>query len=82
MGLLDDLTNENNFLHVRRAWCSVCALISKLSKEEAKALQDRMDNPSVSHRALSKILKTNGHDVTEGTLGRHRRGDCQGVAKG
>ena len=82
MGLLDDLNNENNFLHSRRAWCSVCTLIEKLPTEESKALKEKMANPSIAHRALSKILKANGYDVTDGTLGRHRRGDCQGVAKG
>ena len=82
MGLLDDLKNENNFIAVRRAWCSVCTLIAKLPKEEGKILKERVDNLEITHRALSKVLKANGHNVSDGTLGRHRRGDCQGVAKG
>jgi hypothetical protein len=82
MGLLDDLKNESNFVHSRRAWCSVCTLISKLSKEETEVLKEKMSNTSITHSALSKVLKANGYNITEGTLGRHRRGDCQGVAKG
>ena len=82
MGLIDDLNNEANFVHTRRAWCSVCTLVERLTKEESKILKEKLSNASITHAALGKVLKANGHNITDGTLGRHRRGDCQGVAKG
>jgi hypothetical protein len=80
MGLLEDLGNESNFKAARRSWCSVCLLITTLSDKEAKAFTDRLADKHVANTALSRVLKANGHDISDGTLSRHRRGECQGVA--
>jgi len=80
MGLLEDLNNESNFKHPRRAWCSVCLMIAKLGKDEAKAFTERLGDKHVSNTALSRVLKANSIDISDGTISRHRRGECQGVA--
>ena len=80
MGLLEDLGNESNFKAARRSWCSVCLLLTTIDKEEAKALTERLKDKHVANTALSRVLKANGHEISDGTLSRHRRGECQGVA--
>jgi len=81
MGLLEDLGNESNFPSVTRAWCSVCTLLKNLSPLESKALQQRMDNPKISHMAIHEVLKKNDYSISDNTIGRHRRGRCSGVAR-
>jgi hypothetical protein len=80
MGLLEDLGNESNFKAARRSWCSVCLLLTTIDKAEAKALTERLQDKHVANTALSRVLKANGHEISDGTLSRHRRGECQGVA--
>lgn len=81
MGLLDDLKNEENFVETRRSWCATCTLLESLIEEERKLLIAKMEDKSISHTAISKVLNANGYNLASGTLGRHRRGECQRVAK-
>jgi hypothetical protein len=81
MGLLDDLKNEENFVESRRAWCATCTLLESLKPEERKLLTIKMEDKSVSHTAISKVLTANGYKLASGTIGRHRRGECQRVPK-
>ena len=81
MGLLEDLCNESNFPVTRRAWCSVCELLKKIGHTERKALISRLENKAITHISLSVVLKNNGYEISDSTIGRHRRGVCQGVAK-
>jgi ActR/RegA family two-component response regulator len=81
MGLLEDLGNESNFPKTKRAWCSVCELFSDLTDKEAEMLKARMSLKHITHVAISEVLKKNGYEISDSTIGRHRRGVCQGVAK-
>ena len=81
MGLLEDLKNEANFPTTRRALCSVCALLQGLPKVEATLLQERFDDKHVSHIALAKVLRNNGHAISDSVIGRHRRKVCAGVPR-
>ena len=80
MSFLDDLADESKLINLRRSLCTVCRLINSLDDPEREALLLRMGDPEISHASISRILKANGYDITEGTLGRHRRNGCQGVA--
>jgi hypothetical protein len=80
VGLLEDLGDESNFPKSKRAWCSVCEALKTLSPAEAKILVERLNNKSITHVSLSIVLKKNGFDISDSTIGRHRRGVCQGVA--
>ena len=82
MGLLDDLTNDSSFGKAQSHYCGVCTLLTTLSKEESKALQMRIDDNSIPHTSLSRVLKNNGYNISDGVLGRHRNKGCSGVAKG
>ena len=81
MGLLDDLSNVEAFGKAQSLFCGVCTLLAELSPAERDLLQTRMAEPKVSHMALSRILKENGYHISDGVMGRHRRGVCSGVAK-
>ena len=81
MGLLEDLGNESNFPKTKRAWCSVCELLNSLSEKESELLKARFSLKHITHRSLSDVLKKNGYEISDSTIGRHRRGLCQGAAK-
>lgn len=81
MGLLEDLGNESNFPDTRRAWCSVCTLLKELPPKESEALKLRMDNTKITHMSIHAVLQKNGYPISDSTIGRHRRGVCNGVAR-
>lgn len=81
MGLLDDLSNVEAFGKAQSLFCGVCTLLGELPEAERDALVAAMAKPKVSHTALSKLLKENGYPISDGVVGRHRRGVCSGVAK-
>jgi hypothetical protein len=81
MGLLEALTNEGNFPKSRGSYCSVCNLLGDLELKEREVLEARMNTKSISHVSLSQVLRSNGYDISDGTIGRHRRKVCGGVAK-
>ena len=82
MGLLDDLKDDSKLVDMKRSICTVCKLLSTLEKAEKEALLARMDNQDVSHASISRVLRSNGYNISEGTLGRHRKDGCQRVLKG
>ena len=81
MGLLEDLGNESNFPTTKRAWCSVCEMLKSVTDAERVALISRFENKAISHISLSVVLKNNGYEISDSTIGRHRRGVCQGVTR-
>ena len=81
MGLLEDLGNESNFPKTKRAWCSVCELLNTLTDKEAEMLKARMSLKQITHVSIAEVLKKNGYEISDSTIGRHRRGVCQGAAK-
>lgn len=81
MGLLEDLSDESNFPKTKRAWCSVCLLLANLPAKESELLQARMSLKQITHISISEVLKKNGYEIGDSTIGRHRRGICSGVPK-
>lgn len=81
MGLLEDLGNESNFPKAKRAWCTVCELIKDLPEKESNAFIARMEIKSITHASLALVLKKNGHEISQSTVSRHRRGLCVGDAQ-
>lgn len=78
MGLLDDLTDNNNLIYKNRSQCTVCALIASVSDKEAAALKDALANPQVAGSKLSLVLRSNGYRIGKDSIWRHRRGECLG----
>ena len=82
MGLLDDLKDEKKLAKLPNANCTTCDLLIALPKAEREALEARLNDRTITHASISRVLRANGYDIKEGTLGRHRKNGCQGVAKG
>ena len=58
--------------------CSVCRLLSELPEEDRVALQEALDS-GMAESAIHRAIKSEGHYVGKGAVGRHRRGDCRGL---
>ena len=78
MGLLDDLTNAENFRSLTGLGCSACEFIATLTPAEADALRALLDNPKVPASAISRVLERNDVQLKAGVLNRHRRKECRG----
>jgi hypothetical protein len=76
MSLADDLENEEIYSKPQSLFCGVCKLLTTLSEKEVELLQSKMNDQLVTHMALSRILKKNGYNISDGVMGRHRRGLC------
>lgn len=59
--------------------CSVCALLTALDKDDAKALADALDSLTFTHTAISRALRAEGHPISPDTVSRHRKAECSGV---
>lgn len=58
--------------------CSVCRLLEDLPEEDSVALQEALD-AGLAESALTRAIRSEGHYVGKGAIGRHRRGDCAGL---
>ena len=58
--------------------CLTCSLLHSLPDGESEALANALADPRFSNMGLSKILKDEGYSLASSTIGRHRRGECQG----
>ena len=74
MGLsLDAFAAES----VRRGpTCSVSALVASLPPKDASVLTDALSNVSITHAAIARVLKAEGHPIDASTVGRHRKREC------
>ena len=79
MGLLDDLKDKDNFVHSSRGKCTFCTFLETLTnKEEAKLIAERVADKNITSSSLSRVLRKNGYNLSEGVVSRHRRGECLG----
>ncbi len=74
MGLKDALETERQKRPGYR--CSVCTLLTELPAEDAEALQDALRTPEVQGSQIARALQSEGYDIKQNTVTRHRRGDC------
>lgn len=79
MGLLDDLNEDSNFISMPGARCSVCLMMTELDEPTREKLRFRFADKRVTGTSLSRVLSANGYKITEGTINRHRRGECRGA---
>lgn len=59
--------------------CSVGNLLATLPKKDAAELRRLLETPwrIVTHSALERAIRDEGHTVGTGAIGKHRRGDCR-----
>lgn len=53
--------------------CTVAVLLDELSADDRAALVAALDDPKVTTTQIVGALKSVGHNIGAGTLGRHRR---------
>lgn len=60
------------------AKCVTCHLEETLPESEAAALKVALADSSISNAGISQILKSEGHNIGETSVRRHRKGICRG----
>jgi hypothetical protein len=59
--------------------CVTCSTLASLPDDDAATLRELLDDRAVSSSIIAEACKRAGYpQLTEGTLKRHRRGDCRG----
>lgn len=81
MSLADRLADGAPSSH-HNSGCTVGHYLQQLSDGDAEALRQALDDRSWRHSDLANVLCDEGLDVTDHTVGRHRRGACQCDAAG
>ena len=56
--------------------CTVCKLLTELAEDDSAALLEALRDPTVQGTQIARALQSEGHDVKQNTVTRHRRGDC------
>lgn len=76
MGFIDDLQAAKHAKPKRLA-CSIAVVLGSLADDEAAALTAALADEDITHAAISKVLRDNGHDIAAVTVSRHRRRECR-----
>jgi hypothetical protein len=59
-----------------RATCTVRQALERMDDEVRETFLYLMDHGEATHTAISKALKIRGFNISESTVGRHRKGGC------
>lgn len=74
MGLsLDDFTAASR---PSRPVCTVRKVMEVLDPKDREVLAAAFASSDVTTVAIRQVLKANGHDLSQHTVARHRRGGC------
>ena len=72
MGLAEEIQAAQ---YVRR--CKIAEIMDDLTPDDAAALERMSADSAVTFRAIIKALRGRGYVVSDKTLARHRRGECE-----
>jgi len=81
MGLLDDLNDSNKLAKKNSMRCAMCEILSRLTADEQKALNEALANPDASKANIARILTSNGYKVSQSSVTRHARRECLGLSR-
>lgn len=70
--LLDEIRSEG----VIERKCSVRAVLDAMDAADADDLRRALDDPSVAHTVITRVLIARGHDMHDKRLAAHRKGRC------
>jgi hypothetical protein len=62
------------------AICTVCRLLVELGEPDRSTLEDALTGDGYTSKQIAAALVAEGHRVSSGTVSRHRRRECRGVA--
>ncbi len=74
MGLLEDIGQEQSRTIPNR--CPIVMLREQLSADDLGDFDTAMADDAIRHVAISRALRSHGHDVSEKAIAAHRRGTC------
>ncbi|MFZ9988417.1 MAG: hypothetical protein ACO3HV_11765 [Candidatus Nanopelagicales bacterium] len=74
MGLLEDIGREQSKTIPNR--CPILALQEHLDQDDLADLDTAMADDAIRHVAISRALRSHGHDVSEKAIAAHRRDTC------
>ncbi len=57
--------------------CTIGVLIERAEPDYAESLQAALADPYIGPSVIETVLHEDGHDISAGTIGRHRRGQCK-----
>lgn len=77
MSLADAL--KKHAVTVKGPSCRICAVLSTLDKADAVVLNEALADPTYTHAGIMRALRTEGHQVSDSAVARHRKGECLGT---
>jgi hypothetical protein len=72
MGLLDDIRAEG----VVERRCSVRNVLDSMDKSDAEDLREALEDDSIAHTVITRVLIARGYDMHDKRIAAHRRGQC------
>lgn len=73
MSLLADIQKESEG---NPRQCSIADLLDALGEKDAMDLLRALEDPSITHTAITRVLRARGHNVHDKRIAAHRRGIC------
>lgn len=61
---------------VKRPPCTVTLILAQLDPKDVALVTEALDNRSITGKAIADVLSNAGHPISQGSVTRHRRGDC------
>jgi hypothetical protein len=74
LSLFDDIRSE---VHSPGTACGVAATLALLPPADAADLEKAVDNKSIPATAIHRALRKRGIQISDQSIGRHRRQGCQ-----
>ena len=71
--LFAEIEAENTHVGPR---CTVAVILDELTPEDAAALRAAFSKQAFTAAAIARTLRKRGHRITDGTVQRHRKGEC------
>lgn len=56
--------------------CTIAVILAALTPEDRADLEAALADRSIGHRIIAEVLSAEGHPVKQGTVSRHRGGQC------
>lgn len=75
MGFKDDVRAEQNGRGPGTK-CGVAAWLAVVGEKVAEEAMEALDDESLTHSSIARVIGTYGGQVSQYAVGRHRRGDC------
>lgn len=72
--LIDSINDLKANPPIRQGYhCKVYRILQELNDDDRQALNDLIDNSTVSASAVARLLNDHGYQIKDATIGKHRR---------